>query len=72
MMRRSRRRVIAELSRNEGNPEGIQSEMTFRWVGERECHAVWRKYAGTGVEAGKSELRPHRIPQTHKAGLLKA
>lgn len=69
---RSRKRLIAELSRNEGNPEGIHGEMTFRWVGESECRAVWRKYAGTRVEAGKSELRPHRIPQTHKVGLLKA
>lgn len=61
MIRRRRRRVISELSRNEGNPEGIQSERTFWWVGESECCTVWGQYARTRVEAGKSELRPHRL-----------
>ena len=72
MIRRRRRRVMSELSRKERNPEGIQGERPFWWVGESECCTLWGQYASSRVEAGKSEVSPHRIAQTHKTELLKA
>lgn len=59
-MAKHRRRVIAELSSNEGTPEEILREMTSRLEGRANAVALWGKYARTGVDVGKLELRPHR------------